>query len=189
MTTKVCNTCKETKPLSLFGKNNTSKDSVSFHASMIPTYKGDCKACLALYAKAYREANPNLWKDSLYNVGKITKYTPEERPTLSAIRDRISGARQNSKRNPDRQFSIDADYMYQIWKDQNGMCNLSGRPLKIIKGDKDSLSLDKIQPELGYVKGNVQWLTWAVNRAKGDLSTTDYLQLCKDVVEKCRDYP
>ena len=188
MCTKVCNTCKETKPLTEFGINRKS-DSNNFHASMIPQYKGDCKVCLAKKAKAYRDAHPDLWKKYSDSKGKIKSYPKEERLLLSAIRDRISQARANSKRNPERDFNIDAEYMYQLWKDQSGLCTLSNRELLIAKNTPNTLSIDKIVPSLGYTKGNVQWVTWSVNRAKGDLDTEELVQLCKDVIEKCRDYP
>lgn len=45
------------------------------------------------------------------------------------------------------------------------------------------LSIDKIRPEGGYVEGNVQWVAWAVNRAKGDMETDVFVDMCRQVLE------
>jgi hypothetical protein len=38
-------------------------------------------------------------------------------------------------------------------------------------------SPDRINSELGYVPGNVQWVCWWVNRAKGQMSNETFLSL------------
>ena len=53
----------------------------------------------------------------------------------------------------------------------------------MIKCDSNVGSVDCIEPTLGYVKGNVQWVSWKVNRAKGDLSNEEFLNMCKAVIE------
>ena len=191
MKTKQCNRCKKMKPLSEFGTSGKRKKSVNFHNNEITKYKGDCHECLAAIQKEWRNRNPNYWKKtkSPGYSGKISKYSIEERPILSAIRNRISLAKRNSKRNPEREFNIDADYMYEVWKKQEGMCALTGCKLLIKKGSQLALSMDKIIPKLGYVRGNMQWTCWAANRAKGDMSMNDFVGMCKSVLRTCRDYP
>lgn len=188
MTTKQCNTCNQIKTLEEFGVNAKNKN--NFKASEIPKYKGSCKTCLAKKAKEYRDKNPNLWKKYRdKNASKNNFFTHEEAYLVSAIRTRIQAAKQNSKRNPEREFNITDQYMYELWKSQNGKCKLSGRSLEIARKVPNSLSIDKIDPSKGYVEGNVQWVTIQVNRAKSDLAAEDLLLLCKDILETCRDYP
>ncbi len=187
MTTKICNTCKKKKDVSLFGINRKA-NSNNFHAGAIDQYKGDCKLCLAEKSKAYRAEHPDLWKKYKENQGKITKYPKENRLLLSAIRMRITDAKVRDKKKG-RVALINVDSMYQLFVKQNGNCALTGVPLAIAKNTPLTLSIDKIKPELGYLNDNVQWVCWAVNRAKGDLTTIDFIDMCKRVTEKCRDYP
>ncbi len=187
MTTKICKTCKENKPVSEFGINR-KVDSDNFHSGLITLYKPHCKPCLSILAKQYRDANPGLWKKYRLPNGKRKSYPKEDRLLLSAIRTRMHSAKQNAKRNPERAFTIDADYLYQLWKQQKGLCAISKEPMLIVKTSPVSLSIDKIIPENGYVKGNVQWVVWAINRAKGDLDMHTFIYMCKRVTETCRDY-
>jgi hypothetical protein len=45
------------------------------------------------------------------------------------------------------------------------------------KAKENSPSLDKIDPNRGYVKGNVMWLSWKANRLKSNVSHEDLLIL------------
>lgn len=102
---------------------------------------------------------------------------------MSAISDRLMNAKLRAKKYNQITPDLDREYLYQLFKDQSGKCALSGAVLKLEKRAVTCLSLDKINPGLGYVKGNVQWLAWAVNRAKGDMESEIFLDMCKQVLE------
>jgi CRISPR/Cas system Type II protein with McrA/HNH and RuvC-like nuclease domain len=56
---------------------------------------------------------------------------------------------------------------------QNGVCFYTDKEMvcKVGEGkNRDSLSIDKIIPEKGYVKGNVVFCLNRINMAKNDLS-------------------
>lgn len=183
MKTKICKTCKQEKSITDFPINRRP-DSLNFHVGNEPQYKPHCNQCTALKAKEWRKQNPDYFK----RKKKIAQYPKSDRLLMSAIRDRVTTARRNNKR-VNRPFNIDADYMYQLWKDQQGKCYLTGFTIKIAKHTSYGLSIDKLIPELGYVKGNVKWTCWMANRAKGDLSINQLVNLCKAIQETCRDYP
>jgi len=44
-------------------------------------------------------------------------------------------------------------------------------------------SVDRIDNDKGYEVGNVAITTWAANRAKGDLSYSDFILLCRSIVK------
>jgi len=185
MSTKQCITCNEVKEESEFGLNRPAiKDSTNFHASVTNQYSKECKKCKAVAAKKWRKNNPGY-----KGTGKITKYPEEDRLLVSAIRDRISTARQNTKRNPDKPFNLTTEYMYTLLKNQKNKCKLTNITLAIEKNTPVTLSIDKKEPNKGYIIGNVQWVCWAANRAKGDLSMNDFIGLCKAVLRTCNDYP
>jgi len=84
------------------------------------------------------------------------------------------------------QFDITENYLYSIYESQRGKCALSGREMTLGKPengfpDKNAMSLDRIIPLLGYVKGNVRFVTHQVNMAKGMYNDEDLIQLVFDI--------
>lgn len=73
-------------------------------------------------------------------------------------------------------FDLNTDYLQQIFP-EDGLCPALGIPL--IWGDADgrhnSPALDRKEPALGYVQGNVQWLSQRANCIKSDATTA---QVC-----------
>jgi hypothetical protein len=45
-------------------------------------------------------------------------------------------------------------------------------------------SPDRIVPDLGYVRGNVRWVLWAVNRAKGEMPDDLFVDICTAVATR-----
>jgi len=64
-------------------------------------------------------------------------------------------------------------------------CEISGRPFDIdyrtsgAGGTHYAPSPDRIVPARGYVRGNVRWVLWCLNRGKGEMSADDYLEVCR----------
>ena len=44
-------------------------------------------------------------------------------------------------------------------------------------------SPDRIDPGKGYVLGNVRWVLWAVNRAKGEMDDNLFIDICRAVIK------
>lgn len=102
--------------------------------------------------------------------------------------DFVSKFRMGAKsRNLD--FLINAEYMWNLWKDQNGICNLTGEKLTLPKVSRDrkcgnyTASLDRIDSSKGYIEGNVQWVHKDINRLKWDLSQDKLIELCEKIVK------
>lgn len=66
-------------------------------------------------------------------------------------------------------------------------CKVTGRAFDIdfrtrgAGGTHYAPSPDRIVPELGYVRGNVRWILWCINRGKGEMLAEDYLEICRMV--------
>lgn len=79
-------------------------------------------------------------------------------------------------------FNLTPDYLYEMYLKQNGLCSYTGIPLKLgsinfkNKGqaDLDSLSIDKINPELGYIQGNITLCCNSVNKFKGNADFQEF---------------
>ena len=69
-------------------------------------------------------------------------------------------------------FDIDTDYIVSIW---TGICPVFKTELDINakRGQKGHAQLDKVDPTLGYIRGNVVWLSERANRIKDDATIED----------------
>ncbi len=103
----------------------------------------------------------------------------------------VSSARKRAKLNG-IPFSIDIDYAMSLYP-ENGCCPALG--FRMYWGSKhdrsSSPSLDRLIPELGYVKGNLTWISARANVIKND-STIEELQLVlnwfKDAIKNNSQY-
>lgn len=70
-------------------------------------------------------------------------------------------------------------------------CPLLGIEIKnSIPGEgrkNNSPTLDRIIPELGYIKGNVWVISWKANRIKSNVPRTQLEQFCKNLLKKFKE--
>lgn len=86
--------------------------------------------------------------------------------------DRFNRLKLRAKKN-DIPFSISKEEFIKQFENQNGLCFLTDTKLICEVGSdlhRDSLSIDKIIPEKGYVCGNIVFLSNRINTCKNDLS-------------------
>jgi hypothetical protein len=174
---QTCVTCKTSKPLNLFPVRGNKTNYRTLGRSL-STHDERCNACKAEYAREFRKRNPGY-----RGTGKIKNVPVEDRLLASAISDRLQHARVRTKQLGHPALDVDREYLYQLFKEQDGRCALSGVVLKVEKRAVTCLSLDQKVPSLGYVRGNVQWVAWAVNRAKGDMNQDMFIDMCDKVLE------
>lgn len=73
------------------------------------------------------------------------------------------------------EMEVKADYLWRLFLRQKRKCKLTDLPLTMGRLGKEgrkttSASLDRIDSDKGYVKGNVRWIHKELNFLKGDLS-------------------
>lgn len=79
-------------------------------------------------------------------------------------------------RRRDHEFNLTSDFLSKLWQEQKGICPYSKVTLLLnnnSKRHKDirySASLDRIDSSLGYVEGNVQFVSTAINYMKNTLT-------------------
>ena len=173
METKMCTRCGETKETSQFALVN-ARNSFRFSKGNLHTY---CKACNNSYAKEFRKKNPGY-----QGTGRIKSVPLEDRVLMSAIRSRLKDAKSRCVKFKRPVPELTDTYLYETYKSQGGLCRLTGVALSFEKDSMHSLSLDQVYPGKGYIEGNVQWLSWAANRAKGEMSTEVFLSMCEDIL-------
>ena len=172
ISTHVCTKCSVEKPIDHFGK---SSNELAYRKSKV----SQCKECLATKAREWRKKNPRY-----RGSGVLSKIPREDRLLYSAIGARLSDAKTRTKKSDLPECDLDKDYLYNLFKSQNGLCAIANTPLKVEVDSLDCLSLDKIKPDLGYVKDNVQWVTWAINRAKGEMTMEQFMSMCRRVIQQ-----
>ncbi len=84
-------------------------------------------------------------------------------------------------------FSVDfkSDYLKELWVEQKGLCNISKIPMTYImnKGRTyTNISVDRINSNIGYIKGNIQLVCMAVNQMKSDLKIDELVYICKEII-------
>jgi hypothetical protein len=86
-------------------------------------------------------------------------------------------------------FNIDKEYLISLFKDQEGKCYYSGVQLNIVKkktgviNDPMKMTLDCIEPGVGYIKGNVVWCAYCVNVFKQKMSVSEMVQICGGIIK------
>ena len=134
------------------------------------SYAGQCKQCLTLIrAKRTEQYKTNI---SLY----VKRLIP-------AVRCR---AKENNLK-----FNLTQPYLVNLWNKQEGKCFYTNKPLNLRASTKDKKSphihfpsLDKLKPARGYVRGNVVWTSYGVNRMKNEFSKDEFIHFCKIVAGK-----
>lgn len=117
---------------------------------------------------------------------KVARYHATVKGRLTNL---LCGVRYRSRAN-NAEFDIDQTYLLQVYEEQGGICALSGKPFDVrsrIAGREYAspwgISIDKIDPSIGYLKGNVRLICTMANVAKGRWSDTELLEFCQSVME------
>lgn len=93
-------------------------------------------------------------------------------------------------RNRDKEFDVDLEYLKELWGKQNGICPFTGVKLilngytKIHKDPRFAASLDRIDSDKGYVKGNVRWVSRSINLMKQQMTDENVFEFLKIISER-----
>lgn len=164
---KQCTICNSEKEIDEFLRDKHSKGG----------YRNQCKACL-------RERNKGVWERRSEGYNRAMR---KFRSTWKgATQTSLSAAKLRTRELNLPELNIDNEYLREILEAQNYKCALTGVDL-IPKGGWLCPSLDKMDPTLGYVKGNVQWVTKRANLLKGNLTMEQLRELCKSILDNSEE--
>lgn len=162
MPTKTCTLCNTEKDFSEFLQDKSAKDGC----------RNQCKECLReRHNKAYE-------KRKVSHLQSLRKF----RETLKGATHTSFKAAKDRCRKSGVPFDITLEYVRDLMDKQGGKCAITGEDL-IPKGGRKAPSLDRMTPELGYVVGNVQWLSWKTNVIKQDMNMDEFYDFCKKVID------
>lgn len=97
-------------------------------------------------------------------------------------------AKSNNRAYTDRPFDLTIEIINELWKAQGGRCYWFGIPMRIDGGARDPRmpSLDKIDPKLGYTKGNVVLACWGANACRGASTPEQFRAFVQELREAWR---
>lgn len=105
--------------------------------------------------------------------------------------DKYTGLREHLRRAKyrTREFNITIDDLFEQWTKQDGMCPYTGvKLIHPIRMKDEGLiymaSLDRIDSNIGYMKGNVQFISAAANMAKNSMTHEQMIEFCKLISKK-----
>lgn len=107
--------------------------------------------------------------------------------------DKYTGLREHFNRvkngGRNQEYDITLDDLLNQWEKQNGICPYTGLTLIQPKDAKGKplmykASLDRIDSNLGYVVGNIQFISATANLAKHKMSHNEMVEFCKIIAEK-----
>ena len=83
-------------------------------------------------------------------------------------------------------FDITVKDIWEKFQQQQGLCALTSRPIFFGSNNnkEHTASLDRIDPNKGYLLENVQWVHKDINLMRLDYSIDEFITMCYEVVNK-----
>ena len=187
---KVCKIC------------NLEKDELEFYKDkrMKSGYVNRCKLCHAQYCKNYfkeKDYVQNLdLKEKCCNRCKTVKLIDN----FNKHRRMPDGFNSECKECITKRYSA-FEYRFRMWKrgaktrkikfelqiedlkNLPNVCYYTGRELTLDSNKDNTLSLDRIDSNIGYIKSNVVFCCNIINHMKWELSINQFLNWCDAVVQ------
>jgi hypothetical protein len=162
---KKCFKCKTFKLTNEFSKNRSSHDGFS----------KICKECFSNYESVktgYKQKSLKLKTD----IAEYFKYK--------------SNYFKNKSKLKNINFDLDENTLYDIYKKQNGRCYYSGLEIMHNLGcsDYNSISVERLDPNLGYVKNNVVLAAFNINSLKGMMNENEFKLFLDKIIPNLIEY-
>lgn len=138
--------------------------------------------------KADHKNNPEKLKRYQGNINLLKGYENNRLDEYSPFKYHANKARSRSK-NRGEETDLDVKYLKEIWENQNGICPYTGIKMEISRTSQDEdikktptkASLDRINPNEGYIKGNVEFVCYCINVAKNDFTKKEVLDFINKI--------
>lgn len=157
-----------------------------------------CYSCNAIILKDNSEVkrNEKLGRNNFCSIS-CSKKTPENIAHILSVRnkdvsllipdnrrDEFTGFREHLLRAKRRTQNVDItlEYLKEIWDNQQGICPYSKVKLEFVNQKSRNnpiytMSLDRIDSNLGYIKGNIQFISIAMNLMKNSMTEEEMKEL------------
>ncbi len=187
---KACSRCAIAKPIVDFYAHTSKKDGKTRFCSW-------CKVCrLASNKRRYREdaerriKGARCWRDA--HPERLAQYAKTWRDRTRTDIGLWFKAGIGFRRRRAKQKGVPFDLTWldlvDLYQQQGGLCALTGRRLEFGHWDfrRDTLTVDRVIPALGYTRDNVRLVTFQANFAKNKFSDDDLISLAKAILKTHR---
>jgi len=162
---KRCFKCNQRKELSEFSKNRSTFDG----------YQKCCKECFSNYdsvKRGYKKKSKLLKTD-------LEVY----------LRNKTSGLKRKSERMG-LEFDLPKTFLYETLLKQNHKCYYTDIEIKHNEGchQFDSISVERLDPMLGYTKDNVVLASYTINSFKGIMNELEFKLYLDLIIPKLIEY-
>lgn len=171
------------------------------------TIKLQCKNCESFFERVLKQHKQNKNKETFCGYSCAATYRNKQRgsewykihvPTFQLTsnnrRDEFSPFKyyitkcKERLRQKNENYDIDANYLKELWKRQNGVCPYTNIKMILPETTKHhsnihslkKASLDRIDSSKGYLKGNVEFVCLLVNFAKNVSTKEDVMSFFSD---------
>lgn len=133
-----------------------------FNAKHLEKYQGD-----ASYFKGYHNNRLDQYSPFKYHANKARS------------RSKLKGY----------ETDLTTEYLKEVWDKQNGICPYTNIKMEISRTSQDEdikktptkASLDRIDPNKGYIVGNVEFVCYCINVAKNDFSKDQMINFINQI--------
>lgn len=156
-----CTKCKQYKPEDDFSNNGKDGNPIR-HGK-----KTHCKECENAYRRGFERALSN--EDAIIAKLKMLYFAAKLRAKSKEL-----------------DFDLTVEFLKELWDLQEGKCAISGIPMTYIMTEGRqhfNVSIDKINPNLGYTQNNIQLVCSAVNTMKYVLTIEELYMFCEAILK------
>lgn len=171
---KICTICTKAKPIDQFYyKTYKSKTS----GEQYKRYRSECIDCSKQHRAFYTQENYEL----VYSKKKAKRINSKDDIQFH-VQEKISTWRKASITKSD----LTVDYLVNLYNIQDGYCYYTGE--KMVFGWVDgkvqhnTLSLDKLDPQKGYIQGNVVWCSYLANTMKQNMTEQEFYDCLEGIL-------
>ena len=129
--------------------------------------------------------NRELLPEDYERCYKIKKHAGNRLDEFSSFRSYLSKGRASIKAHRNE---LDVSYLKELWESQRGICPYTGIKMILPKTTYDKVrspikaSLDRIDSNREYVKGNVEFVCCAINLAKNSFTREQMKEFLREIV-------
>ena len=132
-------------------------------------------------ARPENRERKNAYMKEYYTRPEVTERVKKYNKNRNAsLQGRLDDAKSRSKKK-NLEFNITLEYLESIYPDDS-LCPLLNIPLDWNAPSKhpSTPSIDRIDSSKGYIKGNVQWVSWRANRLMSDATPDELLMVAQN---------
>lgn len=119
-----------------------------------------------------------------YGKGTSAYRADRMKTIVGTIKQRLMSAR-GSARKRNHNFDITLQDVLNLFEKQQGLCFYTGQQMGAGNGGQ-SVSIDRINTNVGYLKENIVLCCWDANRLKNDFPVDEFIRLCQLVADHSR---